>query len=88
MIVISDVHGCYKTLLALIAQLPTDEELCFVGDLIDRGPQSKDVIEFVKSNNHKCVLGNHEDMMDSAYRSGHPDMDRNWAQNGGQQTME
>lgn len=58
--IIGDVHGCYKTLLALIKKLPENAKLCFVGDLCDRGKNTKDVIEFVKSNNYDCVLGNHE----------------------------
>jgi len=60
--VVGDIHGCYKTLLALIKKLPNKEKskICFVGDLIDRGSNSKDVIEFVKLNNYDCVLGNHE----------------------------
>lgn len=62
-IVIGDIHGCYKTLMALIAQLPKDIPLVFCGDLIDRGPDSKSVVDFVKNNNHYCVSGNHEDMM-------------------------
>lgn len=61
--IIGDVHGCYKTLLALIDKLPNkDNKICFVGDLCDKGNNSKDVIEFVKSNNYDCVLGNHEVM--------------------------
>ena len=42
--VIGDVHGCYRSLLALIEQLPHkfDSKICFVGDLIDRGPASAD----------------------------------------------
>lgn len=63
--VIGDVHGCYKSLMALIAQLPKDEKIVFCGDLIDRGPMSSQVVEYVK-NNHDCVKGNHEDMMISA----------------------
>ena len=35
--IIGDVHGCYDTLMALIAKLPEDAEIVFVGDLIDRG---------------------------------------------------
>ena len=58
--VIGDVHGCIKTLEALVAKLPNDADIAFVGDLIDRGHNSKEVIEFVKSNNYDCVLGNHE----------------------------
>lgn len=66
MFVISDVHGCYKTLLALMDTITPlmhkGEKVCFVGDLIDRGPDSKSVIDYVESNNHYCVRGNHEDM--------------------------
>lgn len=61
--VIGDVHGEFDTLLALVAKLPKDAKLIFVGDLIDRGEKSKEVIEFVRQNNHLCVLGNHEELM-------------------------
>ena len=86
MIIIGDVHGSYKTLLALLEKLP-DDEICFVGDLIDRGPSSKEVIELVRSKGYKCVKGNHEDMMLSAFRSGRPTMDTNWMRNGGMETL-
>jgi serine/threonine protein phosphatase 1 len=58
--IIGDVHGCYETLMALLNKLPNDAKLIFVGDLIDRGPDSAKVVEFVKNNNYPCVLGNHE----------------------------
>ncbi len=58
--IIGDVHGCYKTLCALIKRLPKNARICFVGDLCDRGNSSKEVIEFVKLNDYDCVLGNHE----------------------------
>ena len=45
MYIIGDVHGCYNTLMALIAKLPKNAKLCFVGDFIGRGPNSKDVVE-------------------------------------------
>lgn len=83
MYIIGDVHGCYKTLMALVNKLPKDAKLCFVGDLIDRGPQSADVIEFVKSNNHDCVLGNHEYMMADTDTENHG----LWIMNGGDTTM-
>jgi len=63
MYIIGDVHGCYTTLMALLDKLPSDAPLCFVGDLIDRGPDSARVVEFVRSEGHQCVLGNHEEMM-------------------------
>jgi len=44
---IGDVHGCYKTLCALIDRLPrgADSKICFVGDLIDRGNGSFEVVQ-------------------------------------------
>lgn len=58
--IIGDVHGCIKTLEALVKQLPNKAQITFVGDLIDRGTNSYEVVEFVKSNGYDCVLGNHE----------------------------
>ncbi|QKF82187.1 metallophosphoesterase [Halarcobacter ebronensis] len=58
--IIGDVHGCFKTLIALIKKLPKNARICFVGDLIDRGSNSSKVVDFVKKNNFDCVLGNHE----------------------------
>lgn len=63
MLVIGDIHGCYKTLMALVAQFPKGEEICLVGDLVDRGKDSKKVVQWVIDNNIKCVQGNHEDML-------------------------
>lgn len=85
MIVIGDVHGCYNTLLALIAQLPKDSDLCFVGDLIDRGPDSKKVLDFVIEGKHQCVLGNHELMMLDAFKESHSPYV--WLNNGGWATI-
>lgn len=60
--VIGDVHGSYKTLLALIEKLPQKDKskICFVGDLVDRGSDSYSVIKYIMDNNFDCVLGNHE----------------------------
>lgn len=60
---IGDVHGYWHTLEALIAKLPHDAKLIFVGDLIDRGPHSAQVVQFVKDHHHLCVRGNHEEAM-------------------------
>ena len=67
--IIGDVHGCYTTLLALVDKLPKNAKICFVGDLIDRGKNSKEVIEFVRSNNYDCVLGNHEYFMIESFQA-------------------
>ena len=61
--VIGDVHGHYKTLLALTEKLPQNAKLIFVGDLIDRGPQSMEVVKFVRESGYLCVMGNHEHIM-------------------------
>ena len=58
--IIGDIHGEYQTLLALVGKLTKDAKLIFVGDLIDRGSQSREVIKFIRENNHRSVLGNHE----------------------------
>lgn len=58
--VIGDVHGEYDMLLALVKQLPSDAKLIFVGDLVNRGLRSCDVIKFVRKNAFAVVQGNHE----------------------------
>ncbi len=62
--IIGDVHGCYKTLLALIEQFPNKQnsKIVFVGDLIDKGSNSCEVIEFIINNKYDCVMGNHEEL--------------------------
>lgn len=81
MIIITDVHGCFDTLQALLKKLPQDE-IVLAGDLVDRGPKSAQVIQWAIDNNIKCVKGNHEAMMQNG------DEDENWiGYNGGKETM-
>ena len=62
--IISDIAGNYKTLMALLEKMPQDEEIISVGDMVDRGPRSKEVIEFFMNNeNATAIMGNHEHMM-------------------------
>jgi serine/threonine protein phosphatase 1 len=61
--VIGDVHGHYDMLMRLLEKLPPEAEPIFVGDLIDRGPQSAEVVAFVRENGCRCVMGNHESAM-------------------------
>jgi serine/threonine protein phosphatase 1 len=48
-LVIPDVHGCLKTLQTLInkIKLTANDQLFLLGDLIDRGPESLGVLQFV-----------------------------------------
>ncbi|MFL2985117.1 MAG: metallophosphoesterase [Candidatus Poseidoniaceae archaeon] len=64
--VIGDVHGFNKTLRCLVEKINPQEGdyVVLLGDLIDRGPNSYDVVQFAKSSdNIVCVKGNHEKMM-------------------------
>lgn len=64
-IVIGDVHGHYDGLMRLLEAIaPSDEDsVYFLGDLIDRGTQSAQVVKFVKQSSYHCLLGNHEQML-------------------------
>lgn len=67
--IIPDIHGCSKTLKALFEYYISpskEDELYFLGDYIDRGPDSKGVIDFIMSLQKQgfqvnLIKGNHEE---------------------------
>jgi len=92
---IGDIHGCIKTLKELINQIllvDKQPELLFVGDLIDRGPNSKAVIDYILELKNKglkinCIRGNHEQMLIHAYTHNQRITDSNWYFNGAENTI-
>ena len=63
--VIGDVHGCWKTLQRLLGSIgwaPDRDSLWFVGDLVNRGPSSLEVLRWAYEHrgNITVILGNHD----------------------------
>jgi len=93
--VVGDVHGEYNALLNLVAKTPLNSELIFVGDLIDRGSQSAQVVRFVRKHKLLCVRGNHEEMMIEYGSKFIEDIENNraveqeniWLKHGGRETL-
>lgn len=90
-IAIGDIHGCLKTLEALLdkLELRPDDQLVFLGDMIDRGPRSREVIAFLMALAEKrtChfVMGNHELMLLNYLKGDDP---VGWFYNGGKATLD
>lgn len=60
--IIGDIAGNFNTLKALLKKMPHAATPFSVGDMCDRGPSSREVMEFFM-NNGLAVLGNHDHMM-------------------------
>jgi Calcineurin-like phosphoesterase len=92
LLAIGDVHGCLTALDTLLGfvQPTSDDQLVFLGDYVDRGPDSKGVlnrlIELQRSHQVVFLRGNHEIMMLGA-RNGRDDF-RFWFACGGAEAME
>ena len=87
-IAVGDIHGCSTALDALLAVVkPTaDDRLVFLGDYVDRGPDTKGVLDRVigltRTHPHTvCLRGNHEIMMAAARAD--RDYRQNWLSVGG-----
>jgi serine/threonine protein phosphatase 1 len=92
--VIGDIHGCAATLRCLVddlLQVSTDDRIFLLGDLIDRGPDSRGVLDFIfelrgRGLSVSSVRGNHEQMLLQASEI-HSYLGL-WITNGGLPTLE
>ncbi len=90
---IGDIHGCFDSLKELVEdkiQLQKNDKLILLGDYIDRGDKSKEVVDFIielLENGYDVIplMGNHEAMLLDAYES--ENNTSKWIQNGGDKTL-
>ncbi|MDB4945243.1 MAG: metallophosphoesterase [Labilithrix sp.] len=90
---IGDVHGCAEELRALIQKLPLrrDSVVVFLGDYIDRGPDSRGVVDTILELQQYCkvvcLLGNHELMLREFLDGSDPRRVARFIYNGGSATL-
>ena len=89
---ISDIHGHNSTFERLLKRIDfqKSDELILLGDYIDRGPDSKGVIDTIidlqdQDYNITCLMGNHEQMLLQTLED--PSYEMNWLRNGGDRTL-
>ena len=88
---IGDIHGCDTALRSLIShvEIQPDDTLVILGDVVDRGPGSRDVIEQLLALKNQCqfifIQGNHEEMMLDALSGG--EWVDDWYRYGGDTTL-
>ena len=98
--IIPDIHGCARTLEALLKNMlkvTRDDELFFLGDYIDRGPASKEALDLLMDLqeggwNIHCLKGNHEDYCVRTWEADQqrhlfkPDVQKLWENVGAKET--
>jgi serine/threonine protein phosphatase 1 len=92
---VGDIHGCFRQLSALLSRLPLNpqtDRIIFLGDYINRGPQSREVIELLLGVERRVpgavfLMGNHEhDLLEYA-RSGDVELLRGMREMGVEATL-
>lgn len=87
--VIGDIHGCLHPLRRLLEKVSprARDEVVFIGDYIDRGPQSRQVVDYLLTLPYRCVflLGNHEKMLLDFLEGIEPEL---YLTNGGMATLQ
>jgi serine/threonine protein phosphatase 1 len=93
---VGDIHGCYHKLVDLMARLPFDkacDRLIFLGDYINRGPETAKVIEYLLELQVTCrevifLKGNHEQALVEYAETGDPEALRYLRQMGLEKMLE
>ena len=90
MLIIGDVHGCIETFKALLdkEECREETEIYTVGDLIDRGPDSRACVQLCIDRGIQAVMGNHEHMFIDYLEDGGVYQKGIFMHNGGNKTLE
>jgi len=89
-IVIGDIHGCYFTLVELYSKVIKKypgADVFAVGDLVDRGNHSYNVIEFMMDEEIRFTAGNHDLMFSHFFTNPQSLFARSWSMNGSETTL-
>jgi serine/threonine protein phosphatase 1 len=94
LLTISDIHGCFDTFHELVVnriKLTKSDKLVLLGDYIDRGSKSREVIDFIidlinSGYNIVPLAGNHESMLIDSFRD--QSLLPVWLMNSGETTLE
>ncbi|MBF0536687.1 MAG: serine/threonine protein phosphatase [Nitrospirae bacterium] len=96
-IAIGDIHGCHSLVVDLIEEVirfdPDTDQLIFIGDYIDRGDKSMHVVNYIVSLKNKypenivLLMGNHELLAHSAFKTRYSNHIQLWFINGGINTI-
>lgn len=88
---IGDVHGCYRALTRMVEdlQITRQDTVILLGDLVDHGPGSREVLDYLLLLRENCqlicLMGNHDEMMRNAISGRGPV--QAWRDAGGQATL-
>ncbi|OSJ13745.1 metallophosphoesterase [Bradyrhizobium canariense] len=97
---IGDIHGCFDELRSLLNLCRThagdaEHDFILLGDYVDRGPASREVIEYLMRvhstgrSRFRCLRGNHDSMLSKAAAPSRSDADlMQWWGNGGEATLD
>lgn len=91
---IGDIHGCFDQLVSLLSLIDQHaagqpHKIITLGDYVDRGPRSKDVLDLLMQRTDIVkLMGNHEQMMLSAFWQSDPHSVQDFLVNGGHETLQ